>query len=111
MTTNPDEQPSTGAREGRDPLKRIIAATLATFVVLGAFLAILNTEASVNELNTARETTRTAVRAMRANVAVGTVVWATEMDPITMDVGIEFLEIDPSVLRLIEELANEATLQ
>ena len=28
-------------------------------------------------------------------VAVGTVVWATEMDPITMDVGIEFLEIDP----------------
>jgi len=33
------------------------------------------------------------------------------MDPITMDVGIEFLEIDPSVLRLIEELANEATLQ
>jgi len=44
-------------------------------------------------------------------VAVGTVVWATEMDPITMDVGIEFLEIDPSVLRLIEELANEATIQ
>ena len=28
-------------------------------------------------------------------IAVGTVVWATEMDPITMDVGIEFLEIDP----------------
>ena len=44
-------------------------------------------------------------------IAVGTVVWATEMDPITMDVGIEFLEIDPSVLRLIEELANEATIQ
>jgi hypothetical protein len=43
-------------------------------------------------------------------VAVGTVVWATEMDPITMDVGIEFLEIDPSVLRLIEELANETTI-
>jgi hypothetical protein len=43
-------------------------------------------------------------------IAVGTVVWATEMDPITMDVGIEFLEIDPNVLRLIEELANEATL-
>jgi hypothetical protein len=28
-----------------------------------------------------------------------------------MDVGIEFLEIDPSVLRLIEELANETTLE
>ncbi len=75
MTTDPDE-PTPTAREGRDPLKRIIAATLATFVVLGAFLAILNTEASVNELNTARETTRTAVRAMRANVAVGTVLGA-----------------------------------
>jgi hypothetical protein len=43
-------------------------------------------------------------------IAVGKVVWATETDPITMDVGIEFLEIDPQVLRLIEDLANEATL-
>ena len=43
-------------------------------------------------------------------VAVGTVVWATETDPITMDVGIEFLEIDPDMLRLIEDLANEATI-
>jgi hypothetical protein len=40
-------------------------------------------------------------------VAVGKVVWATEMDPITTDVGIEFIEIDPSVLRLIEEGADE----
>lgn len=76
MTTNPDEPPPTDGQEGRDPLKRVIAATLATFVVLGAFLAILNIEASINELNTARETTRTAVRAMRANVAVGTVLGA-----------------------------------
>jgi hypothetical protein len=44
-------------------------------------------------------------------IAVGTVVWATDMDPITTDVGIEFLEIDPDVLRLLEDLANEATLQ
>ena len=36
-------------------------------------------------------------------VAVGKVVWATEMDPITTDVGIEFVEIDPAVLQLIEE--------
>jgi hypothetical protein len=43
-------------------------------------------------------------------VAVGTVIWATEMDPITLDVGIEFLEIDPDALRLIEELANDTTL-
>jgi hypothetical protein len=36
-------------------------------------------------------------------VAVGRVVWATEMDPITTDVGIEFIEIDPSVLEILEE--------
>ena len=36
-------------------------------------------------------------------VAVGKVVWATEMDPITTDVGIEFVEIDPSVLEMLEE--------
>ena len=41
-------------------------------------------------------------------VAVGRVVWATEMDPITMDVGIEFLEIEPTVLRLLEEYATAA---
>ena len=39
-------------------------------------------------------------------VAVGKVVWATEMDPITTDVGIEFVEIDPSVLELLEEVAG-----
>ena len=36
-------------------------------------------------------------------VAVGNVVWATEVDPITTDVGIEFVEIDPSVLQLLEQ--------
>jgi hypothetical protein len=36
-------------------------------------------------------------------VALGRVVWATDIDPITTDVGIEFIEIDPSVLRLLEE--------
>ncbi len=43
-------------------------------------------------------------------VAVGRVVWATEMDPITTDVGIEFLEIDPAVLQLLEEAASTADL-
>ncbi len=42
-------------------------------------------------------------------IAIGKVVWATEMDPITTDVGIEFLEIDPSMLRLIEEVSDEAS--
>jgi len=42
-------------------------------------------------------------------VAVGQVVWATDMDPLTTDVGIEFIEIDPSVLRLLEEAAGTAS--
>ena len=39
-------------------------------------------------------------------VAVGKVVWATEMDPITTEVGIEFIEIDPAMLHLLEEAAG-----
>lgn len=35
-------------------------------------------------------------------VAIGRVVWATEMDPITLDVGLEFIEIDPTILDLLE---------
>jgi hypothetical protein len=42
-------------------------------------------------------------------VAVGRVVWATEIDPITLDVGIEFIEIDQIALELLEEaIADEA---
>ena len=36
-------------------------------------------------------------------VAVGEVCWATELDTITSDIGLAFLEIDPSALRLIED--------
>lgn len=43
-------------------------------------------------------------------VVVGRVVWATEMDPITTDVGIEFLEIDPAVLELLEDASSVASL-
>ena len=43
-------------------------------------------------------------------VVIGRVVWATEMDPITTDVGIEFLEIDPAVLELIEDASSAASL-
>jgi hypothetical protein len=42
----------------------------------------------------------------RTVVAAGNVVWATELDPITTDVAIEFVEIDPEALRLLEELAG-----
>ncbi len=40
-------------------------------------------------------------------VAAGTVVWATEVDPLTTDVGIEFLEIEPAALRALEEITAE----
>ncbi len=36
-------------------------------------------------------------------IAVGKVVWATEVDAFTLDVGLEFVEIDPNALRLLEE--------
>ena len=36
-------------------------------------------------------------------VATGIVVWATDTDPISTDVGIEFIEIDPIALRLLDE--------
>jgi hypothetical protein len=37
-------------------------------------------------------------------IAVGKVAWATEMDPITTDVGLEFIEIDPAAVGLLEEV-------
>jgi hypothetical protein len=40
--------------------------------------------------------------AERTVVAIGRVVWATELDPITLEVGLEFIEIDPSALELLE---------
>ena len=36
-------------------------------------------------------------------VAVGRVSWATETDPITTDIGLSFVEIDPESLRILEE--------
>lgn len=40
-------------------------------------------------------------------VAIGKVVWSTETDPITTDVGLEFLEIDPAAGRLLDEILSE----
>ncbi len=39
-------------------------------------------------------------------VAVGRVRWATEMDPITTDVGLEFMEIDPAAVALLDEVSE-----
>lgn len=36
-------------------------------------------------------------------VAVGEVMWATEVDPITTEVGLQFVEIDPRALRILQE--------
>ena len=69
--------PSAGTRSrGRssDPLKPKIAVTLAVVVVIAGMLAVLQTQAGANESTTARETTRTAVRAMSANVATSTLL-------------------------------------
>jgi tetratricopeptide (TPR) repeat protein len=59
-----------------DRLKQAIAITLALLVVLGAAIAIQEATGSVNESNTARETTRVAVRAMTARVALDAVLRA-----------------------------------
>ena len=42
-------------------------------------------------------------------VAVGRVSWATEIDPITLDVGLEFIDIDPDALRMIEDATESFT--
>ena len=36
-------------------------------------------------------------------VATGKVVWCTDTDPITQEVGIEFHQIDPEAVRLLDE--------
>jgi len=40
-------------------------------------------------------------------VAVGRVAWSTEMDPITTDVGLEFIEIDPAAAELLGEVFSD----
>jgi len=40
--------------------------------------------------------------------AEGTVVWATEVDPLTLEVGIEFSEIDTRGRALLMEFASQA---
>ena len=39
-------------------------------------------------------------------VAVGRVAWATEIDPLTLDVGLEFVEIDPEAAELLDEVTT-----
>jgi hypothetical protein len=32
------------------------------------------------------------------------VAWATDIDPISMEIGIEFIEIDPIALEILDEI-------
>ncbi len=40
-------------------------------------------------------------------VATGQVVWATEIDPFTQDIGLEFSDVDPIALALLQEATTE----
>jgi hypothetical protein len=39
-------------------------------------------------------------------VATGTVVWATETDAFSTEIGLEFIEIDPMAMELLEGVAG-----
>ena len=39
-------------------------------------------------------------------VAVGRVAWSTEIDPMTLDVGLEFVEIDPQAIALLDDVTT-----
>lgn len=39
--------------------------------------------------------------------ATGRVMWVTELDPITLEVGLEFTEIEPWVQHLLEDVARD----
>jgi hypothetical protein len=39
-------------------------------------------------------------------VAVGRVAWSTEIDPMTLDVGLEFVEIDPEAVSMLDDVTT-----
>ena len=39
-------------------------------------------------------------------VAIGRVAWSTEIDPMTLDVGLEFVEIDPTAIAMLDEITS-----
>ena len=46
----------------------------------------------------------------RTIIAVGKVAWSTEIDPITMDVGLEFVDIDPQAAQALEQILSDSEL-
>ncbi len=39
-------------------------------------------------------------------IAIGRVIWSTEIDPLTLDVGLEFVEIDPEAVDMLDEVTT-----
>jgi len=37
-------------------------------------------------------------------VAIGRVAWSTEIDPLTLDVGLEFVDIDPDAISMLDDV-------
>ncbi len=37
-------------------------------------------------------------------VAIGRVAWSTEIDPLTLDVGLEFVDIDPDAVEMLDDV-------
>jgi len=37
-------------------------------------------------------------------VAIGRVIWSTEIDAMALDVGLEFIEIDPEAVEMLDEV-------
>jgi tetratricopeptide (TPR) repeat protein len=68
-TERPESEGADEGEQGVGILGRWIAISLAAIAVVGAGIGVLQTDAAVNESNTARETTRTAVGSLRAGVA------------------------------------------
>ena len=42
-------------------------------------------------------------------IAIGRVAWSTEIDPMTLDVGLEFVEIDPAAIDMLDEVTTTET--
>ncbi len=42
-------------------------------------------------------------------VAIGRVAWLTKLDPITLDVGLEFVEIDPEAVGMLDDVTATET--
>ncbi len=42
-------------------------------------------------------------------IAIGRVIWSTEIDPLTLDVGLEFVEIDPEAVDMLDDVTATET--